>query len=220
MRWVNLRTLKTMRRMSHRGPWARFKRVWETQWEVRGVMSSRVACLLLCFKSNASGPNIRNWWKLVIKDDQIVSRGLLFDGFIHFFGASWWHYIWSGGCAVLKMPRSYGWEKSDGGGQFMYNGHTFGCILHEPRATQLLILSKHDLDGTDESVEVILYKAVCRGLGVEETTHAPSLVEFKHVATSCDIHQFCPYANAFKTLHPNSKHIKTLSEDRVHHTMC
>ena len=45
----------------------------------------------------------------------------------------------------------------------MYNGHTFGCILHKPRATQLLILSKHDLDGTDESVEVILYKAVCRG---------------------------------------------------------
>ena len=58
------------------------------------------------------------------------------------------------------------------------------------------------------------------GLGVEETTYAPSLVEFKHVATSCDIHQFCPYANAFKALHPNSKHIKTLSEDRVHHTMC
>ena len=42
-------------------------------------------------------------------------------------------------------------------------GITFGCILHKPRATKLLILSKHDLDGTDESVEVILYKAVCRG---------------------------------------------------------
>lgn len=157
-----------------------------------------------------------NWWSKMIK----LYQGLRFDCFIHFFGASWWHYIQIGGCAILKMPRSYGWEKSDGGGQFMYNGHTFGCILHEPRATQLLILSKHDLDGTDESVEVILYKAVCRGLGVEETTHAPSLVEFKHVATSCDIHQFCPYANAFKALHPNSKHIKTLSEDRVHHTMC
>ena len=88
MRWVNLRTFKTMRRMSHRGPWARFKRVWETQWEVRGVMSSRVACLLLCFNSNGFFMTKLiyeidgNWWSKMIK----LYQGLLFDGCIHFFG--------------------------------------------------------------------------------------------------------------------------------------
>lgn len=207
MRWVNLRTLKTMRRMSHRGPWARFKRVWETQWEVREVWW--VACLLLCFK--------RQWFrtkytKLMEIGDQRWSKCIKRPPVR-------WLYTFFRGPAdgiIFGVEVAQYWRCHGAMGEKSRMEEDNLCTMGIPSvvySTSQELLNFSFFPSMTWMALMKVSRWYCTrpcvgGLGAEEMTHAPSLVEFKHVATSCDIHQFCPYANAFKALHPNSKHIK------------